>query len=86
MIDALNKKCDRATGLIEENKGMLIEKLGIFENGIIQELKEATEHLDLKAYEESFAKIEEDINNLYKEFSQFRDDMHGSEQEIGEWR
>jgi hypothetical protein len=37
---------------------MIIEKLGIFEMGVINELKEATNHFSFKAYEESFKKIE----------------------------
>jgi hypothetical protein len=44
--------------LLDENKAFIIEKLRNFESGIIRELKQATEHLDLAAYEASFDRLE----------------------------
>ena len=58
LIESLNRKLDKQGETIEENKLMIIEKLGIFEQGVINELKEATSHFSFKAYEESFRKIE----------------------------
>ena len=58
LIESLNRKLDKQSETIEENKLMIIEKLGIFEQGVINELKEATSHFSFKAYEESFRKIE----------------------------
>lgn len=49
---------DTTAQLLDENKAYIIEKLRNFENGIIRELKLATEHLDLSAYEASFEKLE----------------------------
>ena len=54
---------------------MLDEKLSQFERGVTEELKAATAHLDLKAYEESFAKIEKDVTVFYKELSGLREDF-----------
>jgi len=42
LIEALNKKLDKQNKVIEDNKTMIIEKLGVFEAGVIKELKEAT--------------------------------------------
>ena len=58
LIESLNRKLDKQGETIEDNKLMIIEKLGIFEQGVINELKEATSHFSFKAYEESFRKIE----------------------------
>lgn len=69
LIEGLNKKTELATQLVEENKQMIIEKLAQFEHGVIKELKDATEHLDLKAYDATFNKLEKDIDNFYQEIN-----------------
>ena len=63
---------------------MIIEKLGIFEAGVINELKEATSHFSFKAYEESFRKIETDMDTFYKELLKMREDFEFKNKDLGE--
>jgi len=58
LIESLNKKIDKNGDMIDSNKQMIIDKLGVFETGVINELREATNHFSFKAYEDSFRKIE----------------------------
>ena len=74
LMEKLNEKCDAQSQAIVTNREMLDEKLSQFERGVTEELKAATAHLDLQAYEESFAKVEKDITVFYKELSQLRED------------
>lgn len=75
LMERLNEKCDaQATALAEHGK-MLDEKLSHFERGVIAELKAATEHMDLKAHEESFAKLERDVTAFYAELGEVRTDF-----------
>lgn len=65
---------------------MIIEKLGIFEAGVINELKEATSHFSFKAYEESFRKIETDMDTFYKELLKVREDFDGKNKDLADWK
>jgi hypothetical protein len=75
LIESLSKKLDKQGHIIEDNKSMIIEKLGVFEAGVIKELKEATSHFSFKAYEDSFRKIELDMDTFYKELLKMREDF-----------
>ena len=65
---------------------MIVEKLNVFENGVIQELKDAISHFSFKAYEESFRKIEVDMDTVYKELMKVREDYDYRLQELDEWK
>ncbi len=86
LIESLNKKLEKQGQTIEDNKAMIIEKLGVFEAGVINELKEATSHFSFKAYEESFRKIETDMDTFYKELMKMREDFDGKNKELGDWK
>ena len=86
LIDSLNRKLDKQSTSLEEHKATLIEKLGAFEAGVIQELKEATSHFSFKAYEESFRKIEQDMDTFYKELLKIREDFDGKNRDLGDWK
>ena len=86
LIESLNKKLDKQNEIIEENKITIIDKLGIFEAGVINELKEATNHFSFKAYEESFRKIELDMDTFYKELLKMREDMDIKNKDLGDWK
>ena len=72
--------------LMEEQKTILIEKLAVFEQGVLSELKAATEHFSFSSYEESFKKVEEDMDSFYKELVRLRDDSEVKEKEYLEWK
>jgi hypothetical protein len=86
LIESLNRKVDKQSQVIEDNKGMIIEKLGIFEAGVINELKEATSHFSFKAYEESFRKIEMDMDTFYKELLKMREDHELKNKDLNDWK
>ena len=71
---------------MEEQKTVLIEKLAIFEQGVLQELKAATEHFSFSSYEDSFKKVEEDMDSFYKELVRIRDEQEGNTKEYLEWK
>jgi hypothetical protein len=75
LIDNLTRRLEKQDLIIDENKVMIIEKLGIFEAGVINELKEATSHFSFKAYDDSFRKIEVDMDTFYKELLKMREDF-----------
>jgi hypothetical protein len=64
----------------------VIEKLAAFQAGVIAELKEATSHFSFKAYEESFRKIELDMDTFYKELLKLREDSDLRGKELLEWK
>jgi hypothetical protein len=72
LVNTLNGKVDASAQLVDENKAFIIEKLRTFEIGIIKELREATEHLDLAAYEASFDKLENDMLTIVKDLGGVR--------------
>lgn len=86
LIESVNKKIDKFGGTIEENKALVIEKLAAFQAGVIAELKEATSHFSFKAYEESFRKIELDMDTFYKELLKLREDTDLRGKELLEWK
>jgi len=86
LIESVNKKIDKFGGTIEENKALVIEKLAAFQAGVIAELKEATSHFSFKAYEESFRKIELDMDTFYKELLKLREDSDLRGKELLEWK
>jgi len=86
LIESLNRKMDKQAQVVEDNKGMIIEKLGIFEAGVINELKEATSHFSFKAYEESFRKIETDMDTFYKELIKMREDFDFNNKDLVDWK
>lgn len=86
LIESLNRKLDKQSQTIEDNKGMIIEKLGVFEAGVINELKEATSHFSFKAYEESFRKIETDMDTFYKELLKMREDFDFKNKDLLDWK
>jgi len=53
---------------------------------VINELKEATSHFSFKAYEESFRKIELDMDTFYKELLKVREEQENKGKELGEWK
>lgn len=53
---------------------------------MINELKEATSHFSFKAYEESFRKIELDMDTFYKELIRVKEESDGRAKDIGEWK
>lgn len=65
---------------------MIVDKLGIFEEGVLNELKEATNHFSFKAYEESFRKIEQDMETFYKELIKMREDGEIKAKDLNEWK
>jgi hypothetical protein len=77
---------DKCGGTIEENKALVIDKLAAFQAGVIAELKEATSHFSFKAYEESFRKIEMDMDTFYKELLKLREDTETRDKELVEWK
>ena len=60
--------------------------MGIFEAGVINELKEATSHFSFKAYEESFRKIETDMDTFYKELLKMREDFDSKNRDLTDWK
>ncbi len=86
LIEQLNRKLDKQSVVIEDNKTMIIEKLGLFEMGVISELKEATNHFSFKAYEDSFKKIEQDMDTFYKELLKIREDFDYKNNDLGDWK
>lgn len=53
---------------------------------MINELKEATSHFSFKAYEESFRKIELDMDTFYKELLKVKEESEGKSRELAEWK
>ncbi len=86
LIESLNRKVDKQLTLIEDNKALIIDKLAVFQAGVINELKEATSHFSFKAYEESFRKIELDMDTFYKELLRVREEGDTRAKEISEWK
>lgn len=72
--------------MLDENKAFIIEKLRNFESGIIRELKLATEHLDLAAYEASFDKLERDLVDAVKDIGYVRQELGSDRSELSDWR
>jgi len=72
LVHTLNGKVDASAQLVDENKAFIIEKLRMFEINIVNELREATEHLDLAAYEASFDKLENDMMTIVKDLGGVR--------------
>lgn len=77
---------DTTAQLLDENKAYIIEKLRNFESGIIKELKLATEHLDLAAYEASFEKLEHDLIDTVKDISFIKQEFFADREELTNWR
>lgn len=65
---------------------MIIQKLANFESSVITELKEATSHFSFKAYEDSFRKIEDDMETFYKDLSKVREDLDSNVKDTNEWK
>jgi hypothetical protein len=86
LIESLNRKVDKQVVTIEDNKALIIDKLAVFQSGVINELKEATSHFSFKAYEESFRKIELDMDTFYKELLKVREEQENKGKELGEWK
>jgi uncharacterized protein YukE len=86
LIESLNRKLDKQNDTIEGNKVMIIEKLSVFEAGVINELKDATSHFSFKAYEESFRKIEQDMDTFYKELLKIRDEFDHKNKDLADWK
>jgi len=76
LLQVLNGKIDTTAALVDENKAFIIEKLRSFENSVIRELKQATEHLDLAAYETSFDRLEKDLVDTVKELGTLRSELN----------
>ena len=53
---------------------------------MINELKEATSHFSFKAYEESFRKIELDMDTFYKELLKQKEDSEGKARDLADWK
>lgn len=53
---------------------------------MIGELKEATAHFSFKAYEESFRKIELDMDTFYKELLKVREEADTRGRELADWK
>jgi hypothetical protein len=77
---------DKQVSIIEDNKALIIDKLAVFQAGVINELKEATSHFSFKAYEESFRKIELDMDTFYKELLRVREEGDSRSKEMSEWK
>ena len=86
LLESLNRKVDKQVVTIDDNKALIIDKLAVFQAGVINELKEATSHFSFKAYEESFRKIEMDMDTFYKELLKIREDQEGKAKELAEWK
>ena len=86
LIETLNRKLDKQAQTIDDNKANIIDKLGIFEAGVINELKEATSHFSFKAYEDSFRKIETDMDTFYKELLKMREDFDIKNKDMADWK
>jgi len=86
LLESLNRKVDKQVVTIDDNKALIIDKLAVFQAGVINELKEATSHFSFKAYEESFRKIEMDMDTFYKELLKIREDQEGKGKELAEWK
>ena len=63
-----------------------MEKIALFENSVINELKDAISHFSFKVYEESFKKIEIDMETVYKEVMTIREDYETRIKEVEEWK
>lgn len=86
LIETLNRKVDKQVTTIEDNKAFIIDKLAVFQAGVINELKEATSHFSFKAYEESFRKIEMDMDTFYKELLRVREESETKSKELADWK
>jgi hypothetical protein len=86
LIESLNRKVDKQLTIIEDNKALIIDKLAVFQAGVINELKEATSHFSFKAYEESFRKIEMDMDTFYKELLRVREEGDTRSKEMSDWK
>ena len=86
LMEALNKKCDAQGSAIVENRKILQEKIKTFEGEIVNELKQATQYLDLKAYDASIEKVEKDITHFFKELGQLRTDFEDQSGDLKNWR
>ena len=86
LVNTLNGKVDTSAQLVDENKAFIIEKLRTFELGIVKELREATEHLDLAAYEASFDKIEQDMIAIVKDLGAVRQEVFTDRDDLSKWR
>lgn len=53
---------------------------------MINELKDATSHFSFKAYEDSFRKIELDMDSFYKELLRVRETSEEKSRELAEWK
>lgn len=61
--------------MIDENKKFVISRLRQFEQTVVQQLKQATGHLDLKAFDESLEKVESDFLGVAKEIGLIKQNM-----------
>ena len=75
LMEQLNRKCDAQGTVIVENRKLLTEKIKTFEGELIEELRKATQYLDLKAYDASIEKIEKDVNHFFTELGQLKNDF-----------
>lgn len=51
-----------------------------------QELKNATQYLDLKAYDASIEKVEKDVTHFFKELGTLRNDFEDQNRRLFLWR
>lgn len=86
MMSDLSGKVDTSAVLIDENKAFIIEKLRAFQISITKELRQATEHLDLAAYEASFNKIEDDIVTVFQDVGGIKQQIFTEQDELRKWR
>lgn len=86
LIESVNRKVDKVAAALEDNKALVIDKLAVFQAGVIAELKEATSHFSFKAYEESFRKIELDMDTFYKELLKITEESESRGKELAEWK
>jgi len=53
---------------------------------VTQELKNATQYLDLKAYDASIEKVEKDVTHFFKELGTLRNDFEDQNRRLFLWR
>ena len=75
LIEAINKRAAAQGKAIVDNRTLLIEKFKVFQTEIMAEMKKATQYLDLKAYDQSIEKVEQDLNHFFSDLGVLRRDF-----------
>ena len=65
LMEKINKKSDAQAQAIVENRKLVVEKIKRFEEQVTEELRNATQFLDLNAYDQDIERIANDVTDFF---------------------